>query len=332
MAAAIQQRSYEFAAPGRIQGWTTLVRRLWRTAAYSRPEAPPIAGGRVLLHFLRCLAHLPTFHDWFNLPVHSNLRVALAFRPTLVTRFLHPYLNTDWPARRKLEAIGMHYAMLRDDLRFLRFVPSGSLTLARIEQNVEIRLDNPSRFEHEGELTLNLYRGELRLFSLAFTLGMLDGRRVAYAGGLQGLSGTDALETYRTMTHAMHGLRPRDLLINALRALCRALAVDRILGVGDRHRVCSNPYFPSSAQVFSSYDSAWMENGAAARDDGFFDLSSLDSRRTAKDTPSRKRSLYRRRYAMIDAMSEQVEFSVRRARWTRVDNGMRGPEHAPVRA
>jgi uncharacterized protein VirK/YbjX len=332
LTAAIEGSTGAYPPPAAGQGWASLPGRLWRAAAYARPDAEPIPSGRRVLHFLRCTVHLRTFHDWYSHPRHAGLREAITLRPTLVTRFLHPYLNAGWSARRKLTAISTHYALLRGDLRFLRFVSSTPITLARIEEEIEIRLDNPGRFEHEGELTLNLYRGDLRLFSLAFTLGTLDSRRVAYAGGLQGLSGPDSLETYRTMTHRMHGLRPRDLLIDAFRALCRALYVDRILGIGDRQRVCSNTYFPSSALVFSSYDCAWTENGAAAGEDGFFDLSPREARRSVKDTPSRKRSLYRRRYAMIDAMSDQIGSAVKQANGTRMAAGMRGPEPATARA
>jgi uncharacterized protein VirK/YbjX len=316
MAAAIERRTEDLATPRPRAGWVAVLFLLWRAAAYTRPDTRPIPMGRRIVHFLRCTADFSTFRKWFNEPVHSNLREAIRFRPCVVTRHLHPYLNSAWSTQRKLAAISGHYALLRGDLGFLRFAPSTSLALARIDDGIEIRLDKPGRFEHEGELTLNLYRDDLRLFSLAFTLGTIGTQRAAYAGGLQGLASPDALETYRAMTHQMHGLRPRDLLITAFQGLCCALEVDRILAINDRQRVCSNPYFPSSPLVFSSYDRAWLESGATAADDGFYDLDPHETQRAIKDIPSRKRALYRRRYQMIDDLFEQIAVSAKRARWS----------------
>jgi uncharacterized protein VirK/YbjX len=284
----------------------------------------------MLVHFLRCVAHAPTFFDWFNNPAHASLREAIALRPSLVTRFLHPYLNADWTAARKLGVISGHYALIQGEFPFMRFMPSSGIVLAGVGEGIAIRLDSSARFEHEGELALNLYRGDLRLFSLAFTLGTLGSQRIAYAGGLQGSSGPDSLETYRAMTHRMHGLRPRELLISAFRAFCRNLAVERILGISDRQRVCSRPYFPTNGQVFSSYDSAWIENGARPRCDGFFELSSIDTRRTAAEAPSRKRALYRRRYAMVDTMSDQIGIALQQARRTTARGAEREPGYGQL--
>ena len=141
---------------------------------------------------------------------------------------------------------------------------------------------------------------------MTFTLGQVGAQLVAYAGALQGLASPEALGIYRSLTHRMHGLRPRDLLITAFRLLCCSLGVTRILAISDRKRVCSNSYHNSGTQIFSSFDNAWIEGGGVAVDDAFFELSPRLVRRAAKDVPSRKRAQYRRRYAMIDAIAQQI--------------------------
>ncbi len=67
--------------------------------------------------------------------------------------------------------------------------------LADAGDGLRIELDLPGKFEHEGEATLHLRRGEQDLYALAFTLGDIAGQRVAYVGALQGLRSPDALET-----------------------------------------------------------------------------------------------------------------------------------------
>jgi len=300
------------AAPTRLGSGETL-KRLLRAVGHSQPDAEPVGLRRMAAHFLRCTAHLETFRDWFGNPANPALQEALALRPSLVTCVVHPYLNADWVAERKLHVVSQHYGLLSWRFGFLRFAPPSSIVLAEVAESIQIRLDKPVKFEHEGEITISLFRDGVRLYSLVFTLGQIDSQRVAYAGALQGVSGADSLEIYRTLTHRMDGLRPRDLVVTAFRMLCCSMGVGRILAISDRKRVCSSAYFQSSAQVLSSYDSAWTDSGGVAGDDGFFELNPTTVHRSAETIPSRKRAQYRRRYAMLDAMSQQIDHSVRHA-------------------
>lgn len=295
-------------AAARPAGRAEVLRRLLHAVRHPRPGSGTIGPGRMAMHFMRCAAHLDTFRDWFGNPAHRALRHEIAARPYLLTCVVHPYLNSGWQAPRKLAAIAAHYAML-DGRRALLRAPSPTL-LAEVGEGLRIELDRPGKFEHEGESTLHLRRGEEDLFALAFTLGELAGQRVAYVGALQGLRSPDALEIYRTLTHQLHGLRPRDLLLTAFRRLCLGLGVARILAVDDTRRVSSNAYFATSTQVLSSYDQAWRDSGGVPAPDGFFEIGVVPVRREDAAVPARKRALYRRRYAMLDALSRQVDAAI----------------------
>ena len=262
---------------------------------------------------MRCLRHLDRFRDWFSAPAHAALQEALLRRPSLAMCAVHPYLNTAWPAERKLDVVRGHYDLLVGPLAFLRFAPPASITLSGLGRSLQVRLDKHGKFEHEGELTLGLFDGSLRLYSLAFTLGQAGAQRVAFVGALQGLGSPEALETYRVLTHALHGLRPRDLQIAAFRTVCRGLGVERILAIADSHRVSSSSYFESSAQVCTSYDSAWRDAGGTGVSEGFIELTVQRRRRATAEIPSRKRAQYRRRYAMLDALDLEIDDALQRA-------------------
>jgi uncharacterized protein VirK/YbjX len=108
----------------------------------------------------------------------------------------------------------------------------------------------------------------------------------------------------------MHGLRPRDLLVTAFREFCQALGIRKILAVSDGTRVCSNRYFEASSRVFASYDAAWLESGGVATENGFFELDACLTPRSHEDIPSRKRAQYRRRYALVAELAEQIARNV----------------------
>jgi uncharacterized protein VirK/YbjX len=79
------------------------------------------------------------------------------------------------------------------------------------------------------------------------------------------------------------------------------------LAISDAARVSTSPYFESSVRVHVSYDEIWLENGAERVEEGFFALAPGFTPRTADDIPARKRALYRRRYALIEALGEQLQ-------------------------
>jgi uncharacterized protein VirK/YbjX len=231
----------------------------------------------------------------------------LGHRPSLVLAVGRPYINDRWPVPRRLDAIWEHYSLLRGPLGFLRFDPGAQLPLAAVATEVmplQVVLDKPLWFACEGELAVNLYSGEQRLYSLAFSLGSCAGERVAYIGALQGLGDARALEIYRSLTHGTHGLRPRDLLLAAFRMLCSELGVARIRAVSDEYSACRSSYFQK--QIPSSYDSAWIDHEGALDGGGFYELAAQVSRRPHESIPSRKRAQYRRRYQMFDSLEQQI--------------------------
>jgi uncharacterized protein len=289
-----------------LLGRLDVLKQLLHAVNSSQPVTHKKLVRRVATQFVRCAYHLEAFRERFGDRSNVALQEAVALRPSLMACVIHPYLNVDWQFEQRLNAISEHYKLLVGRLGILRFVPPASITLADLGDAAQIRLHKSLLFEHEGELTVSLFKGEMRLYSLSFTLGQIDAELVAYAGGLQGLRSSEAIENYRSLTHAMHGLRPRDLLVTAFRLLCCSLGVVRILAISDRNRICSNSYHCPEEQIFSSYDNAWIECGGVPVDGAFFELSPRLAQRSAEKIPSRKRSLYRRRYAMVDAIAQQI--------------------------
>ena len=293
------------------------LRLLWQLLKVAR-EANPGTSPRVFWRILKLLSHklrwLGPLHSWHSDASNPALREMLERRPSLVLAVGRPYINDRWPVPRRLDAIWEHYSLLRGPLGFLRFDPGAQLLLASVETEVmplQVVLDKPSWFACEGELAVNLYSGEQRLYSLAFSLGSDGGERVAYIGALQGLGDARALEIYRSLTHGTHGLRPRDLLLAVFRMLCSELGVVRIRAVSDDYSACRSSYFDK--KIPSSYDSAWIDHDGAPDGGGFYELAPRVSRRPHESIPSRKRAQYRRRYRMFDSLEQQIGDAVHAA-------------------
>jgi uncharacterized protein VirK/YbjX len=302
-------------APAPSIGWWTLLRRLVTIAKEANPGSSPRALWRTAKLLARKLRWLRPLHSWHVDRSNPALSEMLDHRPTLVLAVGRPYINDRWPVPRRLDAIWQHYSLLRGPLAFLRFDPGAQLALASIDTEVmplQIVLDKSDWFACEGELGIHLYSGGQRLYSLAFSLGEIDGQSGAYIGALQGLGEANALDIYRSLTHALHGLRPRDLLLAAFRMLCAELAVERVRAISDEHAACRSDYFRKN--IPANYDAAWADHDGQPDGAGFYEIASRVTRRPHESIPSRKRAQYRRRYQMFDELEQQIGAAVRDAR------------------
>lgn len=240
---------------------------------------------------------------WFSSPESGSLRQLLHQRPRCLGAIAWPYICNSWDARTRLRRIRGHYEILDGIGQSLAF-PIGSgvklLDLSHIYESLSIIIDRPEWFIREGELAINLFVGEIRMFSLSFSLSREDNLMIAYIGGIQGRNIAGINEKYRDMTKALYGMRPRDFLIEIFRIFCRHLGVSIIHAVTDSSRHHRSSYFGPREEKFSlNYDEVWRDRGGIQRDADFFALEVSTPFRAVDEMPSNKRSMYRHRYDMI---------------------------------
>lgn len=229
-----------------------------------------------------------------------------------------PYISKCWSVRERLDAVASHYQVVtaqfptllllgRDERRTL-------CDLSGISADCTLVLDRPIWFKREGELVLNLFQGDLRVASLAFTLQRTAAGLCLFIGAVQGIhKGIDSersLAIYRDLTKDFEGLRPRSLLLEALKCLARAVGADGLYAVGDAYRHHRHPYFGAekSQDLAANYDAIWLEHGAVPSErEDFFSLPLAAAQRAAEDIAPKKRAMYRRRQALLEALFAQLE-------------------------
>ena len=94
--------------------------------------------------------------------------------------------------------------------------------------------------------------------------------REIFIGGLKGNKKACDKEVVIALTRAMHGLRPKALLVFALQILAGVWGVTRLRAVSD-----SDAHLQALAEtktVAASYDEWWVESGGQLAEDGIFDL------------------------------------------------------------
>jgi len=260
----------------------------------------------------RALLYLPDIRKWYEISDNPLLTLALKRFPLMHGMIYWPYINHAWPMERRLAAIDQHFRMLGGTAAIIAHATFKDVELARLEEEyagLRLVLDKAVWFQREGEIVLNIFVNDQRFYSIAFTLGVNADQPLVFVGALQGSNSEAAQGVYRDITHALHGMRPRDFLLVALRLLCSELGIHRIWAVSSNNRQHNSPYFGGGhkEKVLVAYDEVWLEHGGTALENGFFEIPAMVRYRDMSEIPTRKRATYRRRYQMLDKLALDIK-------------------------
>jgi uncharacterized protein VirK/YbjX len=235
------------------------------------------------------------------------MQALLAEWPDTVGFLLWPYQCCSWDAETR-------FARIESNLEAVANIPGLNLAsddklvlaeLSSISPDVSLVLDRAKWLAREGHLTLSLFKGEFRAFTVAFSLFNYPETEI-FIGGIQGRQDTDILSLYRDLTKDFHGIRPRDFILEALRLFAVNINAQHIHAVAEAHKISMHRYFGKKGARGLFYDEVWQERGGVKVADSHFELPLGGTRRDIEDIPAKKRSMYRRRYEMLDAIASMI--------------------------
>ena len=255
---------------------------------------------------------------WFSRMESRDLRPFSEANPLLRFKPMRVYLSSRWGQGRRTKVMRETYSFvlwrggaIREAL--LRQEGEGAV-LARFALGelgpAELCLGFDNRFRKEGEfaVTLRCPGQGGRISSLSFALEWRPNGLVMYAGCVQGRSeGEGAF--MKTLQKAMHGLRPKALVVFAAQEIARALGVRELLGAGNGIQVHRRKHLIHLAwahELTFDYDTFWTELGAHPALDGWFYLPRKARRRTREEIKPNKRTMYAKRYALMDSLAAQI--------------------------
>ncbi len=298
----------------------TLLATLSRTAGRVHPD--PGWGDQLarLKYCARALLTPGRSTAWFERLAAPELADLVRAHPRLYSKLQRPYLHRRVTVAKRLHLLREHYRFVGDALDASRRREVSSvegLNLAELPASdparYSLRLRYDDQFEKEGELTLALQDAVLgeAIFTLSFTVTNWQGgdaARSLFVGGIQGRRGANDRDEIVALTRSMHGLRPKALLVFAVQSLAEAWEISEIRAVGDSEHIYR--HFRKRREIRASYDEFWAECQGARNDDGNYTLPSRHLVRALDAIPSNKRSLYRKRYAMLEALGGLIRQGV----------------------
>lgn len=248
--------------------------------------------------------HVKDFETFVN--ASAPRRTFFQRRPQDAYPLIHAFVDQRFNRRRRLQV--MKEDLLTAEKLFGQETLANMTTrkfhvvLAHLSDGLTLWLNRNDNCVDEGMWSLSLRDSEGKRLYMG-TFALVDGKLLA--ASIQGPAGEEAKDLVRSLTKQLHGLRPQQLMVTALQYFSASLNLGGVIGIAQEHQVKLR--WRLKKRVKMNYDLFWQENGATLESDGYWHLSQTPPRKDLAEIESKKRSMYCKRYQMLDNMAAEVQ-------------------------
>ncbi|HWZ22896.1 MAG TPA: DUF535 family protein [Cytophagaceae bacterium] len=276
-----------------------------------------------LKSFFLTLVNAKTAAQWFKILESSDFKIVKSNRPELYIKPFRVYMSTMWTKKQRIKVIQDTYRfILGKGEAFTQVITSDSeleITRFKMKDDMEgyLTLGYDGRYRKEGELVLSFSCDQLegKIVAVAFSFEEIEKDRwVCRIGCVQGHGKNEAYSS-KIAQKQLFGLRPKSLVILTVQELSKCLGLTAVYGAGDiiqayRRKHAIHIHWRHAIKF--DYDAFWAESGGQPEKDGWYELPLTPIRRSIQEIKSEKRSLYTKRYRMLDELSLKVADSVKK--------------------
>lgn len=159
----------------------------------------------------------------------------------------------------------------------------------------------------EGLLSIVLRLDEHDLYQMMFWIAPNKaGEWALWIGAMQGPNMENAKEVVKNVTKRCHAYRTKNFILHATQEAAKALGLKQIYAVTNYGYYASN-HIRRDRKLKTSFSDFWKESGGRpCADQRFYELPMTEYRKTMEEIPTRKRSNYRKRYALLDEVDAAI--------------------------
>ena len=268
---------------------------------------------RALVFMVRGLLHRRQLRELYEFFHETEARRALYERnPFPLEQATRAFFYTGSTVRARINLIKAHYDFLEKQLKPSDFVELGLDSLREIwrSPDTDIAWNAYLKFEpgqrKEGLLSVMMDVDGTHLYQIVFWIDRRDGVPTLVIGAMQGPNTEDAQDFVREMTKRAHRFRTKNLILYMVQAVARALGMQRILAVSNEGYYANN-HIRRDRKLKTDFGAFWEEAGGwETEDKRFYELPLVFPRKSMEEVPTRKRAVYRRRFAMLDEIDREV--------------------------
>ena len=220
------------------------------------------------------------------------------FSYPLVHRFLDKRFNT----QQRFDAMCDNLTFLPEKLTALGLPPlwQQAISFGEVIPDFEMKLTITDYQPMEGFWTLELVYSPSQELVYLLTFGKVQ--QALLIAVIQGPNFEGSKDMVKLLTKKCHGLRPAYLMVEAMKALTNVLGYSALWGIP--HKYQNKSRFVQSKRYVVDYDAIFAESAGTLKD--YWELPLHFETKNMDDIPSNKRSMYRKRYAMLEQLQENM--------------------------
>ena len=249
---------------------------------------------------------------WFYYLSHSYLRQAALSDVSLLDAIHRPFYDRNNSPYQRLALLRNHYKLnyqllgknLATNLFFGETLNISEFT-GKNQQTYRLALFWGQSYKREGGLTLGLFLQDTLIQCLTFSLDRHQQHVIIRVGGMQSHN-ENTRELIRETTKNLHGIQPRLLLIDALRFIAQEIQCSTIECIAKKNHIYEAWRYKFNKRIRAEYDNLWLLAGASLRHNGNYLLPLSAEEKPLDSRPSNKRSEYRARDTIKQAIRHQI--------------------------
>lgn len=215
----------------------------------------------------------------------------------------HRFLDKRFHGEKRFQAICDNLIFLPEKLTALGLPPlwQQHISFGEVIPDFELVLDINHHQSMEGYWALELYYKPTGQDVYLLTFGKVEDALLVAV--VQGPNTENAKELVKQLTKKCHGLRPAYLMVEAMKALSKTLGYEKLLGIP--HKYQNKSRFVQAKRYVVDYDNIFKESGGQLKN--YWEMSVDFAMKEMESIPSNKRSMYRKRYAMLEQLLESMQ-------------------------
>ncbi|MEG9488393.1 DUF535 family protein [Mannheimia indoligenes] len=224
-------------------------------------------------------------------------------KPFRFNTVLHKYCDKRFGKRQRISTILYNlnqFEKLFAESFCQKLLTDKSITLLNIDDELSLNINLNDIEPAEGYFAVSLRYQNQKVYDSSFTL--LEPNKLLIAS-IQGSNAENAQKLIKIVTKKLNGIRPMFMLICLFKMISEHYAL-QLCAIP--HKYQAKYRFNDNARLLFNYDEFWQENGAELKGE-YWELSNTIEQKSLDDIPSKKRSMYRKRYEMLDILSQNIK-------------------------
>ncbi|MBH5329484.1 DUF535 domain-containing protein [Eikenella sp. S3360] len=224
--------------------------------------------------------------------------------PYVARSVLDTYADKRFGKAERLQALVDNFTLAETKPsaeKWQEWVSQRTVVFNRPTADLYISLSVDPRDPLEGFFLVSLQSTERsRIYDAVFSFVAPNGLLIT---SIQGPHSEDAPELIRHTTKQLHGVRPMFMMVNVFKLMAAELGCELY---GIPHKSQAKFRWNDSSRLLFNYDAFWQENQGRLDANGYWRLPAQIERTPLEDIQSKKRSMYRKRYEMLDTLEQDI--------------------------